>query len=208
MDAVSICMASHPKPVFCVVSLHSKLLSTHRSASLITIISKTNTNPSKHVCGRCALIFPDLNLDGHLWKLNLCLFFCPCLSQRTNTAIVIYERFDSWWQFPYLVWVLPLEHDKSARNVKLAEEQPVGAEHFAYLKLFLSSNQPNSIENLKRNLMTLLPLLLLTLHAICFQLFAIAYSAWHLLSPQKIYYSLFPWPGLLWQTKCSQCFKA
>lgn len=83
---------------------------------------------------------------------------------------------------------LDLEHDKSARNVRLAEEQPVGAEHFAYLKLFLSSNQPNSI----CNLMTLLPLLLLTLHEICFQLFAIAYSAWHLLSPQKIYYSLFP----------------
>lgn len=117
----------HTLSLFCVVSLHSKLLSAHQSASLITIISKTDTNPSKHVCGCCALIFPDLNLDGHLWKLNPCLFSCPWLTQRTNTAMVIYERFDSWWQFPFLVWVLPLQHDKSARKVKLAEEQPVGA---------------------------------------------------------------------------------
>lgn len=111
--------------------------------------------------------------------------------------MVIYERFDSWWQFPYLVWVLPLEHDKSARNVKLAEEQPVGAEHFAYLKLFLSSNQPNSIENLRRNLMTLLPLLLLTLHEICFLI--VCYSIFSMaptFPPKNI---LFPLP-LSWFT--------
>lgn len=81
--------------------------------------------------------------------------------------------------------------------MKLAEEQPVGAEHFAYLKLFLSSNQPNSIENLRRNLMTLLPLLLLTLHEICFLI--VCYSIFSMaptFPPKNI---LFPLP-LSWFT--------
>lgn len=117
--------------------------------------------------------------------------------------LTVDDNFSTWFGF----CLLSMINQQEMWNCE-TEEQPVGAEHFAYLKLFLSSNQPNSIENLKRNLMTLLPLLLLTLHEICFLI--VCYSIFSMAPtfPPKIYFSLFPWAGLLWQTKCSQCFKA
>lgn len=77
--------------------------------------------------------------------------------------LTVDDNFPTWFGF----CLLSMINQQEMWNCE-TEEQPVGAEHFAYLKLFLSSNQPNSIENLKRNLMTLLPLLLLTLHETCF----------------------------------------